>query len=218
MNTKEVKQDTLRFLGNLILKHSLDALCKTLRVTCRNKNVIDNLKVKKQNYVLAFWHGTMLLPWYFHRDDGFAALTSKSKDGDLLAKQLRHWNYEVVRGSSTKGGDVALGILVDHTKNGYSVAITPDGPRGPEKKFKAGAVITAKKGNVPLVLMGVGIKSKKILHSWDKFQVPNFFSSVKIIYSDPIFVDSNLSYDETSKIIEECESKLNELQKEAGIF
>jgi lysophospholipid acyltransferase (LPLAT)-like uncharacterized protein len=218
MNTKQVKQDTLRFLGNLILKHSLDALCKTLRVTLRNKNVIDDLKVKKQNYVLAFWHSTMLLPWYLHRDDGFAALTSKSKDGDLLAKQLRHWNYEVVRGSSTKGGDVALGILIDHAKNGYSVAITPDGPRGPAKKFKAGAVITAKKGNIPLVLMGVGIKSKKILHSWDKFQVPNFFSSVKIIYSDPIFVDNKLSYDETSRIIEECDSKLNELQKEAGIF
>ena len=218
MNTKEVKQDTLRFIGNLILKHSLDALCKTLRVTYRNKTVIDEFREKKQNYVLAFWHETMLLPWYLHKDDGFAALTSKSKDGDLLAKQLKHWKYNVVRGSSTKGGDVALGILVDHAKNGYSIAITPDGPRGPVNKFKAGAVITAKKGNIPLVLMGVGIKSKRKLNSWDKFQVPNFFSSVKIIYSDPIIVDGKLSFDETSKIIEECDRKLNELQKEAEIF
>lgn len=38
-----------------------------------------------------------------------------------------------------------MGIMVDHAKNGYSIAITPDGPRGPEHKFKAGAVITAKK-------------------------------------------------------------------------
>jgi lysophospholipid acyltransferase (LPLAT)-like uncharacterized protein len=218
MNTKEVKQDTLRFLGNLILKHSLDALCTTLRISYKNKKVIDEFREKKQNYVLAFWHGTMLLPWYIHRNDGFAALTSKSKDGDLLAKQLKHWNYKVVRGSSTKGGDVALGILVDHAKNRYSVAITPDGPRGPMNKFKAGAVITAKKGNVPLVLMGVGIKSKKKLNSWDQFQVPNFFSSVKIIYSDPIIVNSKLNYDETSKILEDCEKKLNDLQKEAETF
>ena len=218
MNTKQAKQDTLRFLGSFILKHSLDALCKTLRVSYKNKKVIDDLRKKKQNYVLAFWHGTMLLPWFLHRNGGFAALTSKSKDGDLLAKQLKHWKYKVVRGSSSKGGDVALGIMVDHAKNGYSIAITPDGPRGPEHKFKAGAVIAAKKSGVPVVLMGVGIKSKKKLKSWDKFQIPNPFSIVKVIYSDPAYVDANLSYDETSKVIGECEVKLNELCKEAEKF
>ena len=218
MNTKQVKQDTLRFLGSYILKNSLDVLCKTLRVSSKNKKCIDDLRKQKQNYVLAFWHGTMLLPWFLHRDDGFAALTSKSKDGDLLAKQLKHWKYKVVRGSSSKGGDVALGIMVDHAKNGYSIAITPDGPRGPEHKFKAGAVITAKKSGIPVVLMGVGIKSKKKLKSWDKFQIPNPFTKVKVIYSDPVYVDSRLSYDEGSKVIEECEKKLIELQKKAEKF
>ena len=218
MNTKQVKQDTLRFFGSVILTHSLDALCKTLRVSYKNKKVIDDLRKQKQNYVLAFWHGTMLLPWFLHRDDGFAALTSKSKDGDLLAKQLKHWNYKVVRGSSSKGGDVALGIMVDLAKNGFSSAITPVGPRGPENKFKAGAVITAKKSKVPVVLIGIGIKSKKKLKSWDKFQIPNPFTNVKVIYSDPVYVDAKLSYDETSKIIDECEKKLIELQKEAEKF
>ncbi len=218
MNTKQVKQDTLRFLGGFLLKHSLDALCKTLRISYKNKKVIDELKRQEQNYVLAFWHGTMLLPWFLHRDDGFAALTSKSKDGDLLAKQLKHWDYKVIRGSSSKGGDVALGVMVDLAKNGYSIAITPDGPRGPEQKFKAGAVITAKKSKVPVVLTGIGIKSKKKLKSWDHFQIPNPFTNVKVIYSDPVYVDADLSYDETSKIIDECEKKLKELQKEAEKF
>jgi lysophospholipid acyltransferase (LPLAT)-like uncharacterized protein len=218
MNTKKVKQDTLRFLGNYLLKHSLDALCKTLRVSYKNKKVIDDFRKQKQNYVLAFWHGTMLLPWFLHKNDGFAALTSKSKDGDLLAKQLKHWRYNVVRGSSSKGGDVALGIMVDLAKNGYSIAITPDGPKGPEHKFKAGAVITAKKSHVPVVLISVGIKSKKKLKSWDKFQIPNLFSKVKIIYSEPIYVDASLNYDDTSKIILQCEQELNELQKEAEKF
>jgi len=218
MNTKQVKQNALRFLGNLILTHSLDALCKTLKVSYKNKKTIESLKKQQQNYVLAFWHDTMLLPWFLHKNDGFAALTSKSKDGDLLAKQLKHWKYKVVRGSSSKGGDVALGIMVDHAKNGYSIAITPDGPRGPVHKFKAGAVITAKRTGVPVVLMGIGIKSKKELKSWDKFQVPNPFTKVKVIYSEPVYVDGKLSYDETSKVIEECEKKLNELQLEAEKF
>lgn len=68
------------------------------------------------------------------------------------------------------------------------------------------------------MLIGIGVKSKKKLKSWDKFQVPNPFSIVKVIYSDPVYVDAKLSYDETSKVIEECEKKLNELQKEAEKF
>jgi lysophospholipid acyltransferase (LPLAT)-like uncharacterized protein len=108
--------------------------------------------------------------------------------------------------------------MEDHAQNGNSIAITPDGPRGPEHKFKAGAVITAKKSGVPFVLMGIGIKSKKKLKSWDKFQVPNPFTKVKVIYSEPVYVDEKLSYDDTSKVIEECEKKLNELQLEAEKF
>jgi lysophospholipid acyltransferase (LPLAT)-like uncharacterized protein len=218
MNTKKVKQDTLRFLGTYLIKHSLDALCKSLRVTYKNKKVVDELKKKKQNYVLAFWHSTMIVSWYLHRNEGFAALTSKSKDGDLLAKQLKHWKYKVVRGSSSKGGDVALEIMIDHAKNNYSIALTPDGPRGPVNKFKAGAVITSKKSGVPLVLMGIGLKTKSRLNSWDKFQIPNPLSRVNVMYSDPIYVDKKLSYDETSKVIEDCGKKLNELQAEAEKF
>lgn len=212
---KKVKQSILRLLGNYFLKSAINFLCKTLKIEKTNQQVIDNLNQQKQNFVLAFWHSTMLLPWYVHRNQNFAALTSLSKDGDLLARQLKSWNYKVVRGSSSKGGDVALGIMVDLAKNKYSVAITPDGPRGPVRKFKAGAVITAKRSGIPLVLAGVGFQKKRKLKSWDSFEIPKFFSRAKIVYSEPIFVNSELSYEETSEIIKKCEQILNELQDSA---
>ncbi len=218
MSFKKLKQDTLRFIGNIILVSALKLLCGSLRITEKNKNVIDELERAGKTYVLAFWHGTMLLPWFLFRNKNVAGLTSKSKDGDLLAKVLKEWNYKVVRGSSNEGGEVALGIMIDHVKNKIPLLITPDGPRGPEFIFKAGAVITAKKGNVPLVLMGVGIEKKRKLKSWDKFQVPKFFSKATVIYSDPVYVGSSLNYDETSEMINKCESMLNKLQDEAGIF
>ncbi len=212
---KKVKQSFLRLLGNFFLKSSINLLCKSLKIETVNQEVIDELRKRNQNFVLAFWHSTMLLPWYVHRDQNFAALTSLSKDGDLLARQLKSWNYKVVRGSSSKGGDVALGIMVDLAKNNFSVAITPDGPRGPLRKFKAGAVITAKKSGIPVILAGVGFQKKRKLKSWDRFEVPKFFSKAKIVYSEPILVDSGLSYDETSEIIKKCEQILNELQDSA---
>jgi lysophospholipid acyltransferase (LPLAT)-like uncharacterized protein len=212
---KKVKQSILRLLGNFFLKSAINLLCKSLKIEKINQKVIDELQQKNQNYVLAFWHSTMLLPWYVHKNQNFAALTSLSKDGDLLARQLKSWNYKVVRGSSSKGGDVALGIMVDLAKNKYSIAITPDGPRGPVRQFKAGAVITAKKSGIPVVLAGVGFSKKTKLKSWDSFEVPKFFSRAKIVYSEPFFVNSELSYEETSEIIKKCEQMLNELQDSA---
>jgi lysophospholipid acyltransferase (LPLAT)-like uncharacterized protein len=218
MKLKKARQNLLRFIGQMFLTNIITALCKSLKVIKINDEAIKKLDNENKNYILAFWHGTMLLPWYLHGNPKCAALISKSKDGDLLAKILKHWNYNVVRGSSSTGGDIALAIMIDFAKNDYSVTITPDGPRGPVHKFKAGAVVTAKKSDVPLILAGVGLQKKKVLSNWDKFEVPHFFSKAKIIYSEPIFIEANLSYEETSNIIIDCENKLNELQREAQDF
>ncbi len=218
MKLKKAKQDTLRFAGNYVLFQLVNILCKTLRINFTNKEAIEDLEKQNKNYILGFWHGTMLLPWYINRDKNFAGLTSKSKDGDLLAKILKKWNYKVLRGSSSEGGDIALGLMVDFAKNGYSVAITPDGPKGPPKKFKAGAVVSAKRAGLPLVLTGIGFKRKKFLKSWDSFQVPIFFTRANVIYSDPLYIDNDIGREETAEIIDMCERKLNELQLTAEKF
>jgi lysophospholipid acyltransferase (LPLAT)-like uncharacterized protein len=218
MKLRKIKQDSLRFIGNYFLVAFAAALCKTLRFSYKNKNVINELEGKKLNYILTFWHGSMLIPWYVHKHQDLVALISKSKDGDLLSNLLKYWDYTVVRGSSTEGGEVALGILIDYAKNNKSIVVTPDGPKGPRHKLKAGAVITAKKSGIPLILMAVGLKSKKYLSSWDKFEVPMLFSEAKIIYSDPIYVDKNLNYNETSEVIKRCEEILNDLHNEANKF
>jgi hypothetical protein len=218
MNLRKIKQDFLRIVGFFVLSHAVDLLCKSLKVVFRNKEVIDKLEKANRNYVLAFWHGQMLLSWYTHKGKNFTALISKSKDGDLLSKILKQWSYNVVRGSSNKGGNVALGVMVDYAKNGESVVLTPDGPRGPAHKMKAGAVITAKRSGVPLVFMAVGYRKKRVLKSWDNFEIPKFFSEAKIVYSDPLFVNPDLSFEDTSEIILKHEKLLNQLGIEANKF
>ncbi|GAB4297480.1 MAG: lysophospholipid acyltransferase family protein [Ignavibacteriaceae bacterium] len=215
---KKLKKTLLKYAGNFFLTVTVNLLCKTLRVEKRNSEIIEKMYSENKNFILAFWHGTMILPWFLHSAKNFVGLTSKSKDGDLLAKMLHFWKYKVVRGSSSSGGDVALGIIVDFAKSNYSVAITPDGPRGPRHKMKAGSVIAAKRSSVPLVLAGVGFKKKKILANWDKFEIPFPFTKARIIYSEPLNIDKDLSYDKTSEMIMQCENELNRLQREAGRF
>jgi lysophospholipid acyltransferase (LPLAT)-like uncharacterized protein len=218
MSLRKLKQDLLRSIGNFIIYRLAIIVCKTLKIRIQNGELIEKFYNEHRNFVLAFWHGTMLVPWFVHRDKNFAAIVSKSKDGKLLERVLKPMNYTIVRGSSHTGGSVALGILVDYAKNEKSIAITPDGPKGPARKLKAGAVITAKRANIPLILLGVGYRNKVELSSWDKFQVPKLFSKVNLIYSEPVYIDKDLSYNDTSRVILECERKLNILQKEAETF
>ncbi len=193
----------------------VNILCKTLDIKIKNSDKINNLLNDNRHFVLAFWHGFMLVPWYLHRNKNFGALISMSKDGELLANVLNKWNYKVVRGSSNKGGKEALENILQMIKGKHPVAITPDGPTGPPLKMKAGAVVLAKKSGVPLILLGIHYRNAKTLKSWDSFRIPKPFSKVCAVYSDPIYIDANLTYDETSGIIEQTENELNRLQMEA---
>lgn len=215
MQFKLIKKQFLRFLGNNLAEPAINVLCKTLRIEEVNKSPLDGLLRNKQNMVFAFWHGTMIVPWYLLKKYNPSTIISQSKDGDILVKILNKWKYDVKRGSSSKDGKQVLDDLIRDAKNNKQIAITPDGPRGPEKVMKAGAVITAKKSQIPLILIGVGIRSKIKMNSWDKFEIPFLFSKICVVYSEPINIDINLSFDDTDSIINEVGDKLSILQKKA---
>lgn len=218
MQVKSVKKKLLRFLGNLLIVPVINLLCKTLSIVEINKDKIKDIKFDNRNAVIAFWHGTMLVPWFLLKQYKPSTIISRSNDGDLLTKILINWGYRVKRGSSSQGGKEVLEVLIKEAIEKKFIAITPDGPRGPEKIMKAGAVVLAKKTGVPLILVGTNYKKKLKLKSWDKFEVPYFFSKVAIVYSEPFYLDGQLSFDETNKKIQFMSDKLTQLQIEAGKY
>ncbi len=215
MRFKTIKQSILRNVGHLILSPAINVLCKSLKIEYNNYSSFEKLSKYSQPYIAAFWHGSMLAPWYLLRNKNLSALVSQSKDGELLARLLNGWKYNVIRGSSNVGGKEALQLLIDEAVNSKSIAITPDGPKGPEFKMKPGAVVLSKKTKLPILLIGVGYKNYYQLKSWDKFKVPKLFSRVVINFSDPLFVSPELSYDEVSDFIIKTEAELNRLQESA---
>jgi lysophospholipid acyltransferase (LPLAT)-like uncharacterized protein len=215
MSFKKFKQSALQKVGLIILSPAVNVLCKTLKIEYKNYSVIEQLRLNDQNFIAAFWHGSMLLPWYIFRNKNFSALVSQSKDGELLTRLLKKWNYSVVRGSSNVGGKEAMQLMIDEVSAGKNLAITPDGPKGPEFKMKPGTIVLSKKTGATIILIGVGYKNYWELGSWDKFKVPKFFSRVVLKFSEPITINPDLSYDEVSQAIIDSEQKLNSLQTEA---
>ena len=70
-----------------------------------------------ENYIGALWHNRLLifplvLRRFFPSRHG-AALISASRDGDLLSDAIHRFDYDVVRGSSSKLGATGLLQLSD---------------------------------------------------------------------------------------------------------
>lgn len=193
-------------------------LCATYRIKKNNSSLFENCQKNNKQSVIAFWHGSMLAGWFLHRPRNggrVAALVSQSEDGEILSATLARWGYAMIRGSSHIGGKEAMQLMVDAITQGNSLCITPDGPTGPRHQMKMGAVRAAQRTHVPLFLVGIAANQKKILKSWDGFEIPLPFSNVNVWYSDPLMVPGNLQDEPLDLFLTETQARMVELNKKA---
>ncbi len=166
--------------------------------------------------VVTFWHGRMfLLPFVLQEyAKRVAILISRHRDGELIANLVERLGFKTVRGSSGKGkgGSKAFLQMVKLIQEGYTVAITPDGPRGPREKVKPGAVKLSMTTGVPIYPLTFGCSRYRELNSWDRFVVPYPFSRCKVILGVPLYPQEFKSEEEMGK---ELELILKELTKKA---
>jgi lysophospholipid acyltransferase (LPLAT)-like uncharacterized protein len=133
--------------------------------------------------VLALWHGQMLPLTAYHRDAGAAVLVSEHRDGEIIARVVRAFGLETVRGSTSRGGARALLELVATLRAGRDVAVTPDGPRGPRHEFAPGALVAAHRAGAAVVGVAAHVDRAWRLRSWDGFEIPKPFAHITVAYT-----------------------------------
>ena len=139
-------------------------------------------------YVLLSWHEALLPVMWHHRGRGIAALVSEARDGEYLAGFARSLGYHLIRGSSTRGGRRALLGAIRALRDGTPVGVTPDGPRGPRRVVKPGALAAAEKGGAMIVPVHADSRPAWRAGSWDRFLVPPPFARVRVAYGEPFAV------------------------------
>jgi lysophospholipid acyltransferase (LPLAT)-like uncharacterized protein len=150
-------------------------------------------KVTAQNYIASLWHNRLLIfPFVLRRffpERHGAALISASRDGELLADAIKRFDYDVVRGSSSRLGASAILQLSQTLASGRDVVITPDGPRGPVYELGPGIVFLAQKSGAAVVPVNIEYSSCWRLKSWDRFILPRPFAKVHVIIGSPHHVE-----------------------------
>jgi lysophospholipid acyltransferase (LPLAT)-like uncharacterized protein len=138
--------------------------------------------------IYAVWHGRLLLLPYLYGRRGSHVLASRSRDGELVARWVRRFGLEPVRGSSTRGGGEALRRLARALRSGGEVVVVPDGPRGPREVCKPGVIALARLTGAPIMPMALGASREWRLHSWDEFRIPRPFARCVMRFGEPIQV------------------------------
>lgn len=141
--------------------------------------------------IYAFWHEGVVTIIPHWRDCRIRGLASLSFDGELIARTMQFLGYpELARGSSTRGGAQALESQHQALLDGYHVAITLDGPRGPAYEPKLGAIRLAARTGLAIIPVGSACKPDSRLRNWDRTQLPPPFGKVGFAFGTPILAGS----------------------------
>src|SRR5438309_5948680 len=139
--------------------------------------------------IYTFWHNRVFLATYFWRCRRIVVMTSRSFDGEYIARFIQRFGYGAARGSSTRGATGAVVEMVRLMRAGCPTAFTIDGPRGPRYEAKMGSVLLAKKTGFPILPFTIAAKRFwKVKKSWDQFQIPKPFTRARVFIAAPIYV------------------------------
>ena len=204
----------LSFIGWIVLS----VWSRTVRIQFVNKAVPDRLASEGKNIIYAFWHGRQFLLFHSHRNTVIVIPASESRDGEIQARILKGFGFDVVRGSSKRKGDRALLGLVDRLRKGKSLALAVDGPRGPIYEAKQGVMYLAGKLNKPIVPVMTSAEHFWLLEKvWDKYLLPKPFTRGVIMYGEAIIVNG-ISEEELEMKRKELEAALNRLMAQADAY
>jgi len=209
---KQIRNILVGSLGALLIR----MICFTLRFKVEDESGLVAKPDSNDPVIFVFWHNRMfMMPWACQKlfpKRSVVCLASASQDGEMIARVLSRFNLGSVRGSSSRRASEALRSLNENLKEGFDVAITPDGPRGPCYKAQMGAVSLAALSGYSLIPLSFITPWKIQLNSWDRFIIPLPFSECLFKFGKPIHIPASTEED----ALEKARSKLEQSLKELG--
>ena len=209
MNGK--KKRWMRSLGINLGKPFIETVFRLNKKIFINESIIDKTAAKGKSIILCSWHGRLIFPIYYLKDKGIYILAGLHEDAEIISRIGEKMGNKVIRGSSTLGGTKAYRKIIDILKKpGSVIGITPDGPKGPGKKVKMGAVKAAIHTGAVIIPMSGQASRRWEIKNWETFIMPKPFGKISFVFGDPIEVNREKGLKEE---VLEIENKLNRIQE-----
>jgi len=223
---KSVTATALGYLSYLYIRF----VCHTNRWEVIDTTDIITRLHTRQPIIVAFWHGRMVaIPNFSTCPDNIYVMVSRHSDGDFIARIIRYFGLKLIRGSTNRkksatkgfknrGGMRAFRAAFEHLRNGHSVAITPDGPKGPRMVVRTSIASIASKAGVPVYPVTYSSGWGLVLGTWDKFLFPFPFGRSVLICGRPIHVcrDANKEVLEQARLA--IQTELTSITRQADLL
>lgn len=166
--------------------------------------------------IICSWHGrTFVFPNEYGKRNIWVII-SHSNDGDIQKSIFERFGFHIIRGSTRRGGTEALVEAIRVLRKGGTLAVTPDGPKGPTHVVQGGVMKMAQKSGAPLLPGAFDCRRRWILErSWDRYLIPKPFTKGLILYGDPIPVPPDATDDELEVLRQKLQDELNRLEAAA---
>jgi 3-deoxy-D-manno-octulosonic-acid transferase len=183
-----------------VLANYIKLAINTSTVVADPSDWLDRVKTM-QPVIIALWHGQfLLLPGIYPPEIPGRAMIARHDDAEALARVLRHFKLELIRGAGAgarkrdRGGAEAAHGAVASLREGFSIAMTADVPPGPARKCGLGIVMIASRSGRPILPYAVATSRYWAANSWDRMTINFPFSKLGIAMGDPIDVppDANV--------------------------
>jgi lysophospholipid acyltransferase (LPLAT)-like uncharacterized protein len=215
---KPLKKKLVAWLGPWFAYWTIKVLGRTMRFEEIHPEVVKLLWEEGTPYIFVFWHGRLLMMLFGYKGKKVRYLVSPHRDGQVVGKAFERFGYRPILGSTTRKGFSAFKEMVRAQKNGFDIAITPDGPRGPRYRAKIGVIELAKLTGRPLIPVTFSASKKIVFNTWDRFLLPYPFSRGVFIWGEPIEVDAHGDRTHIEEKRRLLEKRLNELTEKADHY
>jgi lysophospholipid acyltransferase (LPLAT)-like uncharacterized protein len=211
---RKIRHSLTGIIGKLILW----MWAKSARTVVLGEKPYKELKSEKKPVIILIWHGRIFFAPYFFRHRGIMPLVSPSEDGEIIAQIVARWGFKTLRGSSSHNIIKAWNEMKRELEKGGELIIVPDGPRGPGREMKLGAVKLAKETGAFLVPFTFSSSKRKAMKSWDSFLIPKPFSKFVAIYGKPLSVEPDLNNEDLENKRKEVQEYMIGLDEEADNY
>jgi len=168
--------------------------------------------------IICGWHGRSFIYANAYRKRDWWVIISQSNDGEMQARIFRRLGYQIIRGSTGRGGVRAAVEAIRALREGGTLAMTPDGPRGPSGVVQGGVMLMAQKSGAKLVPVGISATPRYLAKSWDRYMIPCPFGRAVFIFGEPMTVPSDATEEEVEVIRLRLEQEMHRLEFEADRY
>lgn len=207
------KKRLLIRIADLVFYALINLIGFTTRYEVRGWEYYEKVETEGFAGIHTLWHDCIYLAIYFWKRRGIVYMTSQSFDGEYIARFLQRFGFGAARGSSTRGGVGAMIEMARILRAKVSVGFTVDGPKGPRRVAKMGAVLLAKKTGQPILPFNVTARRFWQAPSWDGFQVPMPFTHALLEIAEPVYVPVDADDATLEAKLGELQGKMDELNR-----